>query len=167
MSTDRRRPRPLVFALVLATALLTANGCRTPTASSIDMLCAGAAVREQLELVVDSVRPQGGAPVERLRGSRHRLTLLLQPAPASVRPCQDQSGEGTFDASLPDAMATAVHHPPSAHWQIQGTEVQVNLNPNVADNNLLIQLPLDGRDGRWEISTLAGATALGRAIHRM
>ncbi len=167
MSTDRRYQPPLFLALAVATVSAVATACRSPTVTSIDMLCGGAAVQESLELVVDSVRPQGGAPLERLRGSRHRLTLTLLAAPASARPCQDQSGEGTFDAALPDAMAAAVHRPPSVHWQVQGTEVQVNLNPNVADNNLLIRLPLDGRDGRWEISTLVGAVALGRAVHRM
>ena len=49
-------------------------------------------------------------------------------------------------------------------WDVEGKTLRVDLNPGVIDNNLSLSLPMNGTNGRWSLSTLAGQVGWGRLL---
>ena len=72
-----------------------------------------------------------------------------------------------MQAHLPDELARAVTSRKQVpRWRIEAAGVAVDLNPGVIDRNLSFSLPLDGSNGSWSLSTLAGEVARGRLLTR-
>jgi hypothetical protein len=117
-------------------------------------------VVQRVTLSVDDVRPIAGVDLHQIRGERYEIVLTLLPAP-HLGSCADRSGEATWQGFLPDALARATAGPATATWSVSGGSLHVQLNPSVADNNLSINLPLSGGEGRWDLSTFVGTVAAG------
>ena len=165
MSTELSRAScRFAVSLAFASTLVCTEGCAHRTSFKLSDLCEGRSVAQHLELVIDSVRAPAGPELSRLAGHRFDVELNLVNLSAAHR-CQDRSGEASIRAHLPDELASAVtSRKQVARWRIQGTQVAVDLNPGVLDNNLSFSLPLDGGNGRWSLSTIAGEVAGGRLL---
>ena len=165
MSTNPARFRPASSAaLVPLASLALALACVHHPSSTITDVCAGGDVAASVGLVIDSVAPVGGAGLEALRGETFDIVVNLFNQLENVH-CVDRSGEASVDIEdLPDELASAASRARTAQWRVDGLAVVVELNRGVADNNLLLSLPLDGSDGRWSLSRLTGVVAQGRLI---
>jgi hypothetical protein len=165
LSTELSRASSrLAVSLAFAYALVCTEGCAHRTSLELSDLCDGRSVAQHLELVIDSVRAPAGAELRRLAGHRFDVELNLINLSRAGR-CPDRSGEASIRAHLPDELANAVtSRKQVARWRIEGTDVAVDLNPGVIDNNLSFSLPLDGGNGRWSLSTIAGEVASGRLL---
>jgi hypothetical protein len=151
-------------ALVLSASLLTLSACTHPVSSKLRDLCGGYSVVQHVVLVVDTLTSRAGADAQRLLGKTYPVTINLHNIlnPSS---CEDRSGEGTVLGYIPDALETAVASRRQVmRWDVEGTLLRVDLNPGVIDNNLNFALPMDGTDGRWSLSTLAGQVGWGRLL---
>jgi hypothetical protein len=154
------------ISLAVAVALSAVAGCPRRTGFTLSDLCEGRSVAQHLTLVVDSVRAPAGPDLRRLTGHDFDVALNLVNL-SQGRSCADRSGEASIQAQLPDELASAVtSRKQVARWRIQAARVAVDLNPGVIDNNLSFSLPLDGSDGSWSLSTIAGEVARGRLLTR-
>jgi hypothetical protein len=162
LSTETTRRRPVATALALALLL---GACHSRPSYKLTDLCGGATgVTQRLTLVIDSAHPAAGASARGLVGKKYDLTLNLFNLLNPPR-CEDRDGEASLSGYLPDFLSHAVSTRKQVpRWSIEGPDVAVQLNPGVLDDNLSFTLPLDGRDGRWGLSTLAGEVASGRLL---
>ncbi|HEU4640961.1 MAG TPA: hypothetical protein VFS44_00810 [Gemmatimonadaceae bacterium] len=162
MSTDPARcaaRRALLAAALAASACLPSH-----TGHSVLDICRGKDVGEELALALDSLGSGAPGTLHRLQGQRFHVSLTLV-NPLTPAQCQDRSGTAYLSVDdLPDALAAATSGKKGGQWSIQGTRVSVNLNPGVMDNNLELDLPLDGKPGTWSLSTFAGRVAWGRLL---
>lgn len=171
MSTETTRRWPLgrgahrrVPLLVPLPLTLLVAACLHHATTALTGVCKGENVGRRLALVVDSVTPAAGDELGRLQGERFDVTLNLV-NPLSLTRCEDRHGEASVTVDeLPDALAAATSRARSPEWRVDGVRVVVELNPGVFDHNLRFSLPLDGRTGRWSLSTFAGVVASGRLL---
>ena len=160
MSTHTRRAVGAALASVVAL-----SACSHPVSEKLGDLCGGYSVVQRVVLVVDTLTPRAGSSAQKLMGKRYPVTINLNNLRARRR-CEDNSGEGVVLGYLPDALTAAVATRKQVmRWTIAGKMLRVDLNPGVIDNNLNFALPMDGRDGRWSLATLAGEVGFGRLVH--
>jgi hypothetical protein len=150
--------------VVAASLLLLAAACSRPASARLSDLCGGSSVVQYVTLVVDTLTPRAGPAAQRLVGKRYPLTINLNNI-LNSRNCEDRSGEGAVIGYLPDVLTAAeATRKQVMRWQIDGNVLRVDLNPGVIDNNLNFTLPLNGKDGRWALATLAGEVGWGRLL---
>lgn len=151
-------------ALVLSASVLGLFACSHPVSQKLTDLCGGYSVVQHVVLVVDTLTPRAGADAQRLAGKKYPITINLNNL-LNPRKCDDRSGEGAVLGYIPDVLKTAVTSRKQVmRWNVEGKFLRVDLNPGVIDNNLNFALPMDGTDGRWSLSTLAGQVGWGRLL---
>ncbi|HEY7861182.1 MAG TPA: hypothetical protein VIB98_07025 [Gemmatimonadaceae bacterium] len=151
-------------ALALSASVLGLLACSHPVSQKLSDLCGGYSVVQHVVLVVDTLTPRAGTDAQRLVGKRYPITINLNNL-LNPRNCDDRSGEGAVLGYIPDALKTAVTSRKQVmRWDVEGKLLRVDLNPGVIDNNLNFALPLDGTDGHWSLSTLAGQLGWGRLL---
>lgn len=151
-------------ALALSASLLAPFACAHAVSHNLSDLCGGYSVVQHVVLVVDTLTSRAGRDAERLVGKKYPITINLNNI-LNPRNCEDRAGEGAVLGYIPDALATAVTSRKQVmRWDVEGKVLRVDLNPGVIDNNLTFTLPMNGTDGRWAMSTLAGQIGWGRLL---
>ena len=150
--------------LALSATVLGLFACSHPVSQKLSDLCGGYSVVQHVVLVVDTLTSRAGADAQRLVGKKYPITVNLNNL-LNPRNCDDRAGEGAVLGYIPDALATAVTTRKQVmRWDVEGKVLRVDLNPGVIDNNLSLALPMDGSNGRWSLSTLAGQVGWGRLL---
>ena len=151
-------------ALVLSVSLLGLFACTHPVSQKLSDLCGGYSVVQHVVLMVDTLTSRAGSDAQRLVGKKYPITINLNNI-LNPKRCEDRSGEGAVLGYIPDALETAVTSRKQVmRWDVEGKLLRVDLNPGVIDNNLTFALPMNGTDGRWSLSTLAGQVGWGRLV---
>ena len=154
----------LARSIVALASLLGLSACTHPVSQKLTDLCGGYSVVQHVVLVVDTLTARAGPDAQRLVGKKYPITINLNNI-LNPRNCDDRAGEGAVLGYIPDALKTAVTSRKQVmRWDVEGKMLRVDLNPGVIDNNLNFALPMNGTDGRWSLSTLAGQVGWGRLL---